>query len=158
MGIEERRTNELYAMLQGLIRAYLDEHEIIELETDNVGTFSEWSDSMINGVPLEHEFVTMQFNTRKLDENQVLVSRPIDESSNALARYVAIHGAANYDRIIIFAQPFGRVREIWNHDMGLGPIGNRFVPVFEEELQDGVLNEHVAEVVDEGMELENNVH
>lgn len=28
LGIEERRTNELYAMLQRLIRAYLDEHDI----------------------------------------------------------------------------------------------------------------------------------
>lgn len=40
--------------------------------------------------------------------------------------------------------------------MGLGPIGNQFVPVLEEELQDGVLNEQVTEVVDEGMELDNN--
>lgn len=78
---------------------------------------------MINGVPPEHEFVTRQFNTRKLDENQVLMSRLIDESANALSRYVAIHGAAIYDQMVIFFQPFGRVREIWNHDMGLGPIG-----------------------------------
>lgn len=32
LGIEERRTNELYAMLQGLIRVYLDEYDVIELE------------------------------------------------------------------------------------------------------------------------------
>lgn len=112
LGIEERRTNEIYAMLQGLIRAYLDEYDIIELETDNVGAFWEWSDSMINGVPPEHEFVTRKLNTRKDDDNQVLVSKPIDESANALGRYVAFHGAANYDRMVIFTQPFGRVRDI----------------------------------------------
>lgn len=156
LGIEERRTNELYAMLQGLIRAYLNEYDVIELETDNVGAFWEWSDSMINGVPQEHEFVVRQLNTRKDDENQVLVSRPIDESANALARYVAIHGAANYDRMVIFSHTFGRVKEIWNHDMGLGPIGNQFVPVFEEELQDGVDNEHADVVVDVDMNFENN--
>lgn len=111
---------------------------------------------MINGIPQEHEFIVRQLNTRKDDENQALVSRPIDESVNALARYVAIHGAANYDRMVIFAQPFGRVREIWNHDMELGPIGNQFVPVFEEELQDGVLNEHADDVVDDEMNLKNN--
>lgn len=72
LGIEERRTNELYAMLQGLIRAYRDEYDIIELETDNVGAFWEWSDSMTNGVPPEHEFVTRQLNTRKEDDNQML--------------------------------------------------------------------------------------
>lgn len=84
-------------MLQGLIKAYLDEYDIIELETDNVGAYQEWIDSMINGVPQEHKFVTRQFNIRKVDENQMLVSRPIDESANALARYIAIHGASNYD-------------------------------------------------------------
>lgn len=49
--IEKRRINELYVMLQGLIRAYLDEHDIIELETDNIGAYWEWTDSMVNGVP-----------------------------------------------------------------------------------------------------------
>lgn len=39
LGIEERRTNELYAMLQGLIRAYLDERDVVELETDNVRAY-----------------------------------------------------------------------------------------------------------------------
>lgn len=48
----------------------------------------------------------------------------IDESANALARYIAIHGATNYDMMVIFANPFGRVRKIWSHDMGLGPIGD----------------------------------
>lgn len=58
---------------------------------------------MQNGVPHEHEFVIRQLNTRKADDNQVLVSRPIDKSTNALARYVAIHGATNYDRMAIFS-------------------------------------------------------
>lgn len=40
--------------------------------------------------------------------------------------------------------------------MGLGPIGNQFVPVFEEELQDGVINVQTAEVVDAGIDMENN--
>lgn len=149
LGIEERRTNELYTILQGLIRAYLDEHDVLELETDNVGAFWEWTDSMQNGVPQEHEFVVRQLNTRREDENQVLVSRPIDESANALARYIVIHGAYNYDRMVIFTNPFGSVREIWSHGMGLGPIGGQFVPVFEEELGPGKVNEVADEMVDD---------
>lgn len=103
---------------------------------------------MQNGVPQEHEFVVRQLNTRREDENQVLVSRSIDESANALARYIVIHGAYNYDRMVIFTNPFGRVREIWSHDMGLWPIGGQFVPVFEEELGPGKVNEVADEMVD----------
>lgn len=56
--------------------------------------------------------------------------------------------------MVIFAHPFGRVREIWSHDMGLGPIGEQFVPLFEEALQEGILNEAAVEDVVEvdGME------
>lgn len=87
-------------MLQGLVRAYLDKYNAIELETDNVGAFWEWSDSMINGVPGDHEFYVRQLNTRKRDNNRVLVSRPIDENSNELERYLARYSAGNYDKIL----------------------------------------------------------
>ncbi|KAL8133901.1 hypothetical protein AgCh_009098 [Apium graveolens] len=49
LGIEKRRLNELYAIHQGFVRAFLDDYERIELETDNVEAFWEWTDSMING-------------------------------------------------------------------------------------------------------------
>lgn len=61
----------------------------------------------------------------------LLVSRPVDEDSNVLARYVARYGAEHYERMVIFANPFGRVREIWHHDMGMSPIGDQFVTVNE---------------------------
>lgn len=157
LGIEERRTNEIYAMLQGLIRAYLDEHEVLELETDNVAAHWEWDNSLVNGVPPKHEFVTPQMNTRKLDENWVLSTRPIDEDSNVLARYLAMHGAANHDRMVIYSIIFGRIREIWSHDMGLGPVGGQYVPVYEEDLEAGVINEEVV-VEDEVMVEDFNGH
>lgn len=154
--IVERRINELYAMLQGLVRAYLDEYDIIELETDNVAAYWEWSNSLLNGVPPEHEFVVSQLNTRKEDDNMVLVYRPVDEDSNALARYVARHGAEHFDRMVIFANPFGRVRELWCHDMGLGPVGEQFVPVNEADLQEGIENEDMV-VVDDVVQDEENI-
>lgn len=48
--IDDRRTNELYALLQGLMRAHLDNRNVVELETDNIGAYWEWTDSMIKGV------------------------------------------------------------------------------------------------------------
>ncbi|KAL8156801.1 hypothetical protein AgCh_001781 [Apium graveolens] len=147
LGIVERRLNELYAMLQGLVRAFLDDYKVIELETDNVEAFWEWSDSMINGVPQEHEFVVRQLNTKKADENYDLMLRIVDENANSLARYVARYGATHFDRMVIFSNLFGRVCEIWHHDIGLGPVGVQFVPILEVDLEDEIVNDEV--IVDE---------
>lgn len=151
LGIEEERTNELYAMLQGLIRVHLDQHDYLELETDNVGAFWECDNLLLNGVPVEHEFVTRKLNTRKVDDNLVLAVRPIDESSNELARYLARYGAAHYDRMVIFTNLFGRVKEIWSHDLGLGPVGDQFDAVYEDDLEAAVSNDDVEVLeVEEG--------
>ncbi|KAK1385718.1 hypothetical protein POM88_023453 [Heracleum sosnowskyi] len=61
--ITERRNNELYAMLEGLIRAYLDEFDFVELETNNVGAYMEWNNSSLGALP-EHRYVIQQINQR----------------------------------------------------------------------------------------------
>lgn len=135
-------------MLHGLIRAYLDEKDVVQLEADNVGAFWRWADSLVNEVSAEHEFVTHQLKTRKDDVNLSLISRPIDEASNAMARYLARYGAENFDMTIIITHPFGRIREFWSMDMGLGPVGDQFVPEFLEEWEDGAMNvDHVVKVM-----------
>lgn len=81
--------------------------------------------------PLEHEFVTRQLNMLKADENLWLVSRPIDEDSNALARYIAGYGLKTLTgSMILFSVPLGRIRKPWSNDMGLGPVREQFVPDF----------------------------
>lgn len=65
--IEDRRVNEFYAMFEGLVRAYLDDHEVLELETDNLAAHWEWENSLNNGVPQEHLFIVQQLNQRKAD-------------------------------------------------------------------------------------------
>ncbi|KAL1818355.1 hypothetical protein ACET3Z_013224 [Daucus carota] len=42
--------------------------------------------------------------------------------------------------MVIVAQPFGRVRELWSLDMGLGPVGPPFDAVHEEDMVPAVLN------------------
>lgn len=59
--IQERPKNELYAMFEGLIRAYLDENDFVELETDNVGSHWEWSNSTLVVVS-KHRYVVQQIN------------------------------------------------------------------------------------------------
>ncbi|KAL1823429.1 hypothetical protein ACET3Z_010207 [Daucus carota] len=53
--------------------------------------------------------------------------------------------------MVVIAQPFGRVFEIWNHDMGLGPVEPRFLVVNEDEVGPGAVND--AEIIEQaGME------
>ncbi|KAL1811184.1 hypothetical protein ACET3Z_021249 [Daucus carota] len=70
-----------------------------------------------------------------------------DENANALAAYLADHGARNYKTMVFIAQPFGRVFEIWNHDMGLGPVEPQFMAVNEEDVGPGAVND--AEVIEQ---------
>lgn len=100
---------------------------------------------MTNGVLPEHEYVVRQLDTRKEDNILTLVTRPIDEASNLLARYLARYGVETFDKMVLFDQPFGRVRELWQNDMGLGPIGEQFVRVLIEDLEDAVVNEAPVE-------------
>lgn len=64
-----------------------------------------------------------------------------DDNANDLAAYLADHGARNYRVMVVIAQPFGRVFEIWNHDMGLGPVEPQFIAVNEEDVGLGVVQD-----------------
>lgn len=91
-------------------------------------------------MPTEYEFVTCQLNTSKVDLNLSLVSRPIDEASNAMAKYLARYSAYNFNMMIIITHPFWRIRELWSIGMGIGPVGDQFVPEFLEDWEKGVMN------------------
>ncbi|KAL1823966.1 hypothetical protein ACET3Z_010744 [Daucus carota] len=66
--------------------------------------------------------------------------RLCETNDNALAIYLAHHGAEHYKNMVIFMQPFGRVFELWNRDMGLGSAEPRFMAVHEEDLVPAVVN------------------
>lgn len=57
LGIEEQRSNELYAMLEGLKRAYMENRFDIELETDHEEAYWEWRNADDLGVIPEHLYV-----------------------------------------------------------------------------------------------------
>lgn len=56
----------------------------------------------------------------------VLQLKVVGESENCLARWLAYDGAANRTRVVMYGRLFGRVKEIWMLDMGLGPIHGNF--------------------------------
>lgn len=140
LGIRNRRVNEYHAMLEGCKRAFIENRENFYLESDHLDSFWEWRNSSLEGVHPDHAFVVQQLNQRRDDRNFLMEVTLCDPNANELARYLAHHGAENYKVMVVIAQPFGRVFELWSLDMGLGPVEQGFMAVEEADL--------VPEVVD----------
>ncbi|KAK1398863.1 hypothetical protein POM88_008726 [Heracleum sosnowskyi] len=68
-------------------------------------------------------------------------------SQNRFARFLAVDGAQNRNRLIVFRRGIGRARETWRLDMGLGPLDAHF-QVVEEDV---VAAQKVAEEEVEGV-------
>lgn len=74
----------------------------------------------------------------------------IDEDANAMAIYLAQHGDAHYDRMVIISEPFGRIFEKWCSDMGSGPVDEQFLGVREEKIDMDDANDVVINEVEDG--------
>lgn len=99
----------------------------------------------------EHRYVVNQLEQRKADKNLRMEVRAITQEANLLARYLAQHGARTWNQLVIIEAPFGRIRELWFNDMGLGPLRNQFQEVWEEDLnEDGDAQEEIV------MQMEDN--
>lgn len=73
-----------------------------------------------------------QLEQRKKDPNLVLKVNVVSASENRLARYLSHNGAANGTSLVLFRRVFGRVREIWMLDMGLGSCDGNFGALTED--------------------------
>ncbi|KAK1354849.1 hypothetical protein POM88_048105 [Heracleum sosnowskyi] len=141
--IEERGNNELYAFMERLKRAYIEDYPEVILETDHVNTYWEWKHSTIEGGTLDNAYILRQLNTRRRDTNFALDVRLADPEDNELVVYLAEYGVAHWKQMVIIKKPFGRVFELWSKDMGLGPVGPQFRAVHEEDLNVEVMEDEV---------------
>lgn len=157
LGIENQRSNELHAFMEGMKLIYDDDYPNSILETDHVAAYWEWKDSREIGATPENAFILKQLNTRKADRNFKLEIRLTDEDDNRLAAYLAQHGANNWKQMVVIENSFGRLFEIWSLDMGLGRVGPQFHRIHEEEvnveaMEDGVDNPPPGAAQVEGQE------
>lgn len=76
-----------------------------------------------------------QLEQRKKDPRLVLRINVVSQNENRLARWLAEDGAQNRTRMVLFRRLFGRVKELWMLDLGLGPIAGDFQVVSEEEYE-----------------------
>lgn len=139
-GIDDQRINEFVALLEGCKCAFLENWENYVLESDHLDAFWEWRNSGLEGAHPEHVYYVQQLNQRKAVKNFVMEPSLCDHNANELAAYLVNHGAHNYKCMVIIAQPFGRIFELWSLDMGLGSSDPRFVAVHERDLVPAVLN------------------
>lgn len=149
LDIQERRLNEFYAMHYALRKAFFDDFNLLELESDHPGAHWEWRHSRFDGAVPEYEYIIRQLNTRKEDKNSIIDVSTVGEECNRLAIYLAHHGVSNWDRMVSIEVPFGRVKELWYNDMGLGPVGPQFETIRERDLVDSVVQDNDEVVEDE---------
>ncbi|KAK1404465.1 hypothetical protein POM88_004070 [Heracleum sosnowskyi] len=140
---DNRSGRGLYAFLEGLKRAYVEDYPKVILETDHVNTYWEWKNSTIEGGIPEHAYILQQLIIRRRDKNFVLDVHLAHPEDNELAVYLAEYRAARWKQMVVIKKPFGRVYELWSKDMGLGPVGPQFRAVHEEELNMEVMEDVV---------------
>lgn len=98
-------------MLEGCKRAYVEDWQHFVLESDHLDSFWEWRNSSLEGIHPDHAEIVQQLNQRNADRNSHMEVRLCDLNANALAIYLAHHGAENFKNMVIMAQPFDRVFE-----------------------------------------------
>lgn len=134
LGYEDRLMNEYGALLEGMKEAYYKDYKNIILETSHGDAYWNWyNSSVLGGLPIYVE-ILHQLNQRKADKNFKNHVRLVDEEDNMLAAYLARHGAERWNRMVVIREMFGRTRELWMLDMGLGTDEEIFQVVFEEEM------------------------
>lgn len=126
------RANELLSMSLGLRCAYYKDKHNVVLETEHEDAYNEW-ENWKWFVDDRHRSVVDQLNQRKKDKRLKLQVSIVRESQNMLARYLAEDGALNRTAPVLFRRNFGRVRELWHLDMGLGWVGEGFDLVEEDQ-------------------------
>ncbi|KAL1833169.1 hypothetical protein ACET3Z_002820 [Daucus carota] len=106
------------------------------------------------GAHPNHADLVQQLNQRKTDPNFNMEPTLCDTNANGLAIFLDHHGAQNYKSMVVIAQPFGEIFELWSRDMGLGSADPRFMAVNEEDILPVVDNngeDAALELVDGGL-------
>lgn len=97
-----------------------------------------------------HAGLIRQLEQRKKDPRLVLRVNVVIQTENQLARWLAEDGSQNRTRRL-FRRLFGRVKELWMPDMGLGPITGDFQVLSEEEYDDMLMMEAEEEEMEANM-------
>lgn len=124
--------------------SFFEKDNIVELETDNPYALREWENQRWFLDP-NHLRVIQQLELEK-KTNLTLQVSVVEESQNRLARYLVEDGAQTLGHL---RRLFGRVKEIWMLDMGLGACHGDFEVISENEYEKALLYAEDEELMDE---------
>ncbi|KAL1826350.1 hypothetical protein ACET3Z_004762 [Daucus carota] len=96
LGIANRRINEFRVMLEGCKSVFTEHRQHSVLESDHLDSFWDWRNSTLEGVHPDYAFFVQQLNQRQADCNFHMEVTLCDPLANALAMYLADHGAHHY--------------------------------------------------------------
>lgn len=137
---------QLWSMVMGLRCARTEGKNRVILETESAEAIAEW-DNWRWGGNENYISVIDQLEKRRKDKNLTLHKQVIRPSQNQLARYLADDGGQNRTRLVTFRRPFGRVRELWHLDMGLGLVHGDYDLIEEDDY----LNAQQVEMGNDGL-------
>lgn len=136
--------SQLYAIHVGLRRAFIERAQSVIVEIDNMEASGAIHFAHLHQHP-ELDDLIHQIITRIRDPNWVCSLRFIYSNRNPVTIYLSLLGGELFCRLYIFYEPKGKMTELLNHDMGLGPIGPQFLeaPMVDEEWEalDGILED-----------------
>ncbi|KAK1370198.1 hypothetical protein POM88_036294 [Heracleum sosnowskyi] len=133
-----RENNQLWAMLKALQRVCIENLTHYILETDDRNMINIIDHYMEGGVGDQFELAHQIIHIIK-DQRFVSDFELVDSNRNILATYLARNGGETRDRLYVVTEPFGRVQEIQNFDLGLAPLEQPFwedEDDYHEELDD----------------------
>lgn len=126
---------QLWAIQVGLRRGFVKGATDIILETDNLQAYGVVQYAHLHQHP-ELDDLIHQITPRIRDPNWTCRFRFVYPDRNRSATYVSLLGGELFCVLYIFFEPIGRIAEIMDLDMGLGPQAPQFLEahMVEEEL------------------------
>lgn len=111
---------QLWAIHTGLMHAQLEDCKFVTLETDNYLPYYEVERNDGRG---DKSCAWVVEQIKKLLDHEAWFTKVIyvDENANKAAHYLAAIGLKHWSGLHHFYEPFGRLQERMNLDMGFGP-------------------------------------
>lgn len=138
-------TAQLWVIQVGLRRGFIEGATDIILETDNLQAFGAVQYAYMHQHPQLDDLIH-QIITRIRDPNWSCSFKFVYPDRNRAAEYTSLLGGELFCRLYIFSEPIGRLAEILDLDLGLGPQAPQLLEAamveeeweaFEEILADG---------------------
>lgn len=117
---------QLWSVQIGLRRAFVERAQSVIIETDNMQAFGAIQFSHLHQHP-EYDDLIHQILTRIRDPNWKCSFRFVYSVKNSSATYASLLGGELFCRLYLFYEPIGRLGELMDLDIGLGPQAPQFL-------------------------------